>query len=737
LNTRINLTGRNSNDIYTVSYPKNLLYFMKYDFNLFMERCVDLCKLYMKTGEYRQEEAAEIRNSISGCHKYFEQNLRGAFEKIVIDCWVEYICRQNEIGVITLWNNYIPCRNDFEKAVFMRLSEYRHGHAINQWVNILKVQEYANVKVDFIFEGKLKNSAEAAARANYFDLMFNVVANELGYDLNFATENKVFSMGRTPNSPFIMSSVSREIVRNLLTDLRYGDDKGKSKKVKSEIVSDQTAMDAFSSMKLFLPPRGDNIVETMIKSLMETPLKVYMPTSLKAAIDLEIDVIIENEAYLQRCELCREYYMRSEEFDFDYCDKLSKNGRSCREVMLKKTGKEKRLPANLNTESVDTALLNERCDRLYKEMSARINVEFTQRDFSDWCKYMNTIRDNIQNGLATMRDFENFAEYSRTMSFLPGSEEGKRRTEEKERGREKDEKGRDVKPFVFERVDRRVLEKPESKKNVEVYNDSEDEEPPVVPVASRVSAKVIRGMGPEPYSSGVVIPHTNTEPHGQSPQPRQLKVQPQKPADNLNTGNNLNSTNDEEVRIYNVKSKETPEREEYVKVFNPKKMPKKVSPKPPAPPARIINPFINGRVSDPIINEPASPPVSVSKRGTANDVRQPVPEKPRVPAFITPPPASVPALSVPKSENQPRQNEKSRADYSTPRVYASQKAEETQEIGFTDILRGFERKDGFADENIPTDSDGVPVSHKTKRVMDAIFKQSKPSLFINLNKGDE
>jgi hypothetical protein len=657
----------------------------------------------MKTGEYRQEEAAEIRNSISGCHKYFEQNLRGVFEKIVIDCWVEYICRQNEIGVITLWNNYIPCRNDFEKAVFMRLSEYRHGHAINQWVNILKIQEYANIKIDFIFGEKLKSSAEAAARANYFDLMFNVVANELGYDLNTTADNKVFTMGRTPNSPFIMSNVSREIVRNLLTDLRYGDDRKKSKSVKNEAVSDQIAMDAFSSMKMFLPEQGDNIVETMIKSLAEIPMKVYMPTSLKAAIDLEIDVMIENGAFLQRCELCKDYYLRSEEYDYDYCDRLSKGGRSCRDVMVKKAGKESRaIPSN-----IDAALINERCDRLYKEMSSRINIEFTQRDFSDWCKYMNTIRDNILSGAATFRDFENFAEYSRSMSFLPGSEQRTAKKRNAETGEAKDSRGRTVKPFVFERVDRKDIIKSEN--TIEDYDTEEDQEP-AIPVTARVSSRIIRGVNPETFSAGVVIPHGGENPHITETRPLR---------EERSVRRSSNPASDEGVKIYSVKTKEPEKREEYVKVFKPKKAPRSSAPASPV-------------ISTPDY-APAHEPVSVPKKREES-----IQEKPRIPAFTAPQSqaasTSVPSLSIPKP---PDKTEPERLrDYSAQRTYASQKNEETQEIGFHDILRGLERRDGFSDDNIPTDSEGMPVSHKTKRVMDAIFKQSKPSLFVNINKDD-
>ncbi|MCL2694202.1 MAG: DUF6076 domain-containing protein, partial [Oscillospiraceae bacterium] len=512
---------------------------------------------------------------------------------------------------------------------------------------------------------------------------------ELGYDLNAVSDNRVFTMGRTPNSPFIMSSVSREIVRNLLTDLRYGDD-AKARQKKNEAVSDQTAMDAFASMKGFLPARNDNIVETMIKSLAETPAKVYMPTSLKAAVDLEMDVVIENGAYLQKCELCKDYFMRSEDYDYEYCDKLSKSGRSCLDIMSKKGAvKEKK-----KIESIDAALLNERCDRLYKEMSARINVEFTQRDFSDWCRYMNTMRDNILSGDASLRDFENFAEYSRSMSFLPGSKKitsgntalANNRPEKP--AESKDSRGRTVKPFVFERVDRREMERAENM--LEHYAPDDEEELPVTPTVThktptpapapaRARTRIIRGRGPGSYSTSgdVTIPYESENLYPPQP-PRREEVSAKK---------------EEDVKIYSVKSKEPEKPQEYVKLFSPK------TKKPPPPAPSVIN--------------IASPPPA--------EIPSPISRPPRERAEIPAAPAI--SLAVPKPKEA--------------KVYASQKFEETQEIGFEQLLKGLERRDGFDNDNIPTDSDGMPVSHKTKRVMDAIFKQSKPSLFINVNKGEE
>jgi hypothetical protein len=307
------------------------------------------------------------------------------------------------------------------------------------------------------------------------------------------------------------------------------------------------------------------------------------------------------------------------------------------------------------------------------------------------------------------------------MSFLPNSPEGtKKRISEKEKEEAKDSKGRTVKPFVPPRVDRKDMIKPESSPSY-YEEDNEEEEAPVVPVRERVSSRVIRGVNPETFSAGVVIPYGDA---GQPPTP--LYAEPI-----LNNAPN-SAPREERIKIYNVKTKEKEKPAEYVKVFKPKKQPIISTPhsdKPVVPKSAETEQYA-----------PAHPPVSVPKR-------EAIPEKPRIPAFSLPSAAAparemntAPALSIPKLQDReqpvraepPPVRERAQRDF-----YASQKTEYTQELGFTDILKGLERKDGFADENIPTDSEGVPVSHKTKRVMDAIFKQSKPSLFINMGKDDE
>ncbi|MCL1866454.1 MAG: hypothetical protein FWF82_03495, partial [Oscillospiraceae bacterium] len=216
---RLNITGKSMNEVYTVSLPDNLIKFIKYDFSPFSEKCVELCRTSMKSGRINLDEVSVLRGSLISCHKYFEKNIHGIFEKIVTDNFIEYICRQNEISFSTLWSSFSGCKNNFESTLFARLCEYRYNHAINQWNNITKIQEYAQKKVEFIFGKKLDNRGVAVAKAGYFDLLFNVAANELGCD--DLSSSRVYSELRAPNSPFIMSGISREIMRNVLSEFNF------------------------------------------------------------------------------------------------------------------------------------------------------------------------------------------------------------------------------------------------------------------------------------------------------------------------------------------------------------------------------------------------------------------------------------------------------------------------------------------------------------------------------------
>ncbi len=757
---QIYLTGKNSNEVYTITFPTNLMNFCKYDFTLFMERCVDLCKTCMKSGTYKHDDVIVLRNSISKCHRYYEQNMRGIFDKIVIDCWIEYICRQNSMGTGALWNAYINCRNDFEKAVFSRLSEYRRNHATNQWVNLLKMQEYAQRKVDFIFGTKLSGSAEAANRADYFDLLFNVAANELGFPVDELGVNKVYTMGRLPNSPFVMSSASREIMRSTLSELNY--DEGPDKRSgNSGFMSDKTAMDAFSVIKNFIPSETDPVTRNIIRAMGNNPKKVYVPAGFKGCIDLEIDVLIESGAIIQRCARCGEYFVKDEEYNHDYCSRPAFDGRTCLDIMnanKKQTEERGKMipPAEMN-------ILGEKCEQLYKEMSARINVDITQRDFSDWYQYMQTIRDNVVKGIATMDDFDSFVEYSHSISFAKPHVSSLEPAEKE--AEIKSDDGRKVKPFVFQRIDSSTIDESYISRNTEspkstAQNYTPADYQPAKPVATQYQSeqteavfelyrnyaepkpsRVIRGSAAanvnvtafeqsfEGKKPSVTIPNGDdsknktvktekTEPVKtvvkEEPKPvpqtekkqEQVKREPEKPQA---------ETAKSQVKLQNPKRAEKEEKPTGMDFIarslgeKPAEAAKTESAEKPKRPAKLHNPALAG--IEKLIEEE-------EKAKAAEAAAEPVPEPVKKTG------GKAKALSAYRNVSAP-----------AAKPVEPEKPSEPKEPAFADILQGMDRSDGFDD--IDTDAEGMPISHKTKHVMDALFKPSKASPFLNIGKDDE
>lgn len=490
----LNIAGAKSNEIYQVSVPVNLLSFCSYDFTRFMEDCNNLCHDCMKSGEYPIDEVTNLRNSISGCHKYYENNIKSVFDKIVVDCWIEYICRQGEMSNSTLWNSFIDCKNPFQREIFQRLSEYRGHHAINQWVNLLKIQEYARKKVDYIFGCKLKGVDEAVGRLNVFDLMFSVAANEQGYSLENIGSVRVYKPGRLTNAPFVFSGAAKELVRNLFKNVHFADSLPYVSNEEGPM-SDWEAMDSFAKIKGYIPDYSDNVVRTIIKSMVKLPVEVYMPTSFKAFIDLEIDALINSGGFLQRCKRCNEFYLRDDFYTSEYCDKIQSDGSTCREIM-----EESKL-APPTAEELE--LLNRKADELYGEMTAKLGHGVSQREFSEWLGYFNVIKSKVFNGEARPSDFDDFVNYSKQYSFpssVKSIEPEEKKPEPVVMAEDEDEK-RTVKPYQFTRINRKELEKSGLLKP----NAKEEEKPePIkqeavaVPPAPPV-ARIIRGANPASF----------------------------------------------------------------------------------------------------------------------------------------------------------------------------------------------------------------------------------------------
>lgn len=450
----VNLTGINSSEIYALNYPQSVLKFADYDFSGFIKRCTDYCKRCMTSGEYRLEDIVALRNSLGACHKYVEANIHGTYEKVVQDLFIEYLCREKGLGISSLWNELINAKNPFEKLIFTRLTEYRHNKAVNRWVSLLQLREYAKRKIDFVF-GEKVTLEQAYAKRDYFDLTFSVAANEMGYPSECFTAAKVYTVGRLPSAPFITSNISKAIAGSALPEIDYDD---AIHRPFSSMHSDSEAMDVFAKIKNYIPEKPDSVLNTIITTMRSLPKKVYVSDSLKAVIDLEIDLLLESGGILQRCARCGEYYLRDKDYDYDYCNKAQPGGRTCLELSTTtppRTADEIRQLENMTKE-------------LYTYMSKRINVDLTQRDFAEWYQSFMAIKESILHNTLSVAEFREFENYSHDLHFAPvkppepvAEKQPEPATDDKQSNAPKQP---EVKPFVFERVDRSVLYEQEKRR---------------------------------------------------------------------------------------------------------------------------------------------------------------------------------------------------------------------------------------------------------------------------------
>lgn len=440
----LKLVGKNSNEIFTLRYPSSLLEFCEYDFSYFAKHSIDLCNECLKTGEPDYDRMSELRRDMQSAHCFIEHNIRSTYERIVLDCWIDYVCRRDNVGVNALWNRFIRCKTDFEKLVFSRLCDLRYNRAINEWLNIVRVQDYARCKVEFIFADNITTVEEAVSRRNYFDLAFSVTAREMGCRIEDLGVTKTFSAGRVPTAPFLFPNVSKDIVRNLLSDFDYSEDYSEIGDYSS--ISDRIAMDAFSRMKAGLPQNMSHygVVRGKMDSYSE---KIYMPCSLKAAIDLEIDVLIESGQWLGRCKKCGRFFPRDKDHLEEYCSRLVPTGKTCLEIWQD----EHPLP------TVDEAL-EKKCRDVTDKMYARVDKTMSVKEYEYWYTYMEAMKQKVKNGEISPEELDSFLEYSLDVDIsksTPIVEVPKREPQPFPASRE-----RVVKPFVPERISRKAISQP-------------------------------------------------------------------------------------------------------------------------------------------------------------------------------------------------------------------------------------------------------------------------------------
>lgn len=438
----LRLVGKTSNEIFLLRYPQTLTTFCEYDLTYFVENATEVCNEALKSGELDLDRVTEIRNSLKNLHIYVEHNIRTIYDKIVLDCWIDYVCRRDNVGTGSLWNRFLGCKTPFEKLVFTRLCEFRYNKAINEWLNVVRVQDYAKNKVSFIFSKNLKSAEDAAARRNYFDLIFSVTAKELGCRLEDMAQTRVFSIGRVPTAPYMFPNISKSIVKNVLADFDYSEDYSDSNGYGD--LSDQIAMDAFLYMKTGLEGEFDsyNIADSRMEKNLD---KVFMPMGLKAAVDLEIDAIIEHGGWLARCRRCGRYFLRDAEHKEEFCSLTNPGGKTCLEIYEIENPKPKFPPD-----------LEKKCGDITDEMYDRVDKTMSLSEYQKWKAYLEAMRRKVENAEIPAEELEAFINYSKTLDLSrshPVEEVPKKPQETGERV---------VRPFVPERVYRKDIEQPKN-----------------------------------------------------------------------------------------------------------------------------------------------------------------------------------------------------------------------------------------------------------------------------------
>ena len=115
---------------------------------------------------------------------------------------------------------------------------------------------------------------------------------------------------------------------------------------------------------------------------------------------------------------------------------------------------------------------------------------------------------------------------------------------------------------------------------------------------------------------------------------------------------------------------------------------------------RLVTVIVEGQISAEEIEAPVQPIPAAAPAASAKAIS----------AYRT--------ITLPKIETQPDRSKTDKAD-------------------FSEILDSMNRSDGFASDEEELNADGLPISHKTQHVMNALFASPKASPFLRINLDDD
>ncbi len=451
-NSAVRFAVYDNTNFYKIELSRTLLHFCEFDFTYFWEQCIEAGKTARKTGRLPQEIVNSAKTVISRAHPYIEACIGTDYAEIVTDCIIEYICHSERIGLEELWARCISPKNPYETAIFKRVSEYKTNRAMNRWTSIVRLQEYAKNKMEYIFDtdepGAVLSDDTVRTRKEYFDLTVSVAANELGCPAAALPSVKLCTPSTLSNAAFVVGKVAKSIYRRFADALAEGRDMSVMEKRDCSGIRDQLAMEAYSYVKNMTRP-NDIEMNFALESIRENPAELYCPDSLKAAIDLEFELMVRNKIYMRKCENCGRFFAALD--DNPRCDRVNSSGKTCRrqyeELVQSITGgvlpPAAKSEENAETESAaEKASVSEsvsispkssmpippppeirepvivpketekRAQKLYNALYKRVNKGIDENEFKEWSQYLSNMKRNLKLGEASLKQYEEFLDYS-------------------------------------------------------------------------------------------------------------------------------------------------------------------------------------------------------------------------------------------------------------------------------------------------------------------------------------
>lgn len=425
MNSIVRFAVYDNNNFYKLDLSKTLLQFMEFDFTYFWEQCIEAGRIARKDGRLPQNVVSNAKSIVSRAHPFIEASIGTDYSEIVTDCIIEYICHSERITAEELWARCITPKTVYESAIFRRISDYKTNRAINRWTSIVKLQEYVRNKIDFIFgtsEGEAPLTDEIIrTRKEYFDLAVSVAANELCCPENALPSVKISTPANLPNAAFAVGKVSKAIYRRFSDALSEGQDMSELENKNCFKIHDQVAMEAYSYVKNMTRP-SEVDMNFALEALRDNPTELYLPDSLKAAIDLEIELMVQRKFYLRKCESCGKFFMVTD--NSTRCDRVNSSGKTCRKQydellasIAQSAGMSLNDAVEIRTEPVPEPVnvppeTEKRCQNLYNSLYKHVGDGMDDNEFKEWSEYLSNMKRNLKIGEASLTQLDEFLDYS-------------------------------------------------------------------------------------------------------------------------------------------------------------------------------------------------------------------------------------------------------------------------------------------------------------------------------------